>query len=284
VSKYSSESLVADARLRLDALPRGVGLLVVEGSEDRRIFSHILPLELIVAAGHKPLLLDAHALLDASEHSKVAFVVDCDYDVPAGRLHGSSNLIITEYPGVETDMVSLGAFLPVTRELLPAFGSSDRALSQVARRIMSKAISLAEQVGRIRHAAATLGEPLRFDRLQMERFWKRHRQPDPEEMVRLLVDQSEGLRATRDEILQAAREAPTGLIVCAGHDLVRALQAVLHQDYAVSIQRTRMLPEMLRLASADLISQWKVIERLRRWQEASGAYLELTTDPLGGGG
>lgn len=67
------------------------------------IFAERVRRDQLIAAGGKPLLLEAHEIVREEPDAGIVFIADCDFDVPAGRLKGSQNLIITECPAVETD-------------------------------------------------------------------------------------------------------------------------------------------------------------------------------------
>src|SRR6476660_7216731 len=101
----------------LDAMPSSAAVLIVEGSEDRRLLVPTLPLGRIIPATGKEPLLGAYRLLSPAEHARIAFIVDCDFDVPAGKLRGSPNLIITTHPAAETDVLDLGGLTGVVNEV-----------------------------------------------------------------------------------------------------------------------------------------------------------------------
>lgn len=101
ISYLSGAEVLADARLRLGALPADQGILIVEGYDDVRLFSpHSVGKESLLPCGNKDKLLDAYGRLEPGEEARIVFVADCDYDVPAERLRPASNLIITDYVDV----------------------------------------------------------------------------------------------------------------------------------------------------------------------------------------
>jgi hypothetical protein len=132
-----------------------------------------------------------------------------------------------------------------------------------------KAIARAGEVGRVRHAAAVLKEPVRFDLLSLEKFWRKYPGGNLHELVRLLLDQSASVSISRDDLIRAAEAVPLSLKCCAGHDIIRAVKSVLHEDYGIEGKRLETLPEMLRLASQQVLSEWDVLTRLRKWAQSN---------------
>ena len=63
-------------------------------------------------------------------------------------------------------------------------------------------------------------------------------------------------------------------------DKHRRIATVLHDDFRVPVAQLTSLPSLVRSAlPSDMLSTWKVLERLRRWEEQSGRQI-LRPDPL----
>src|SRR5262245_958817 len=106
--QYASGAIVlADARQRLRKHGTSFGILVVEGGDESRLLRRHAELpDLILPCGGKSLLLSAFEQLRPFEETRIAFLVDCDYDVPLGRLPRGPNLFITTHPAIETDLLA----------------------------------------------------------------------------------------------------------------------------------------------------------------------------------
>src|SRR4051794_5380989 len=105
----SGADLLADARIRLDALPPEAAVLIVEGRDDFLVFAdRCHALHAIIVAGNKPRALDAYRRLQQNEHDSFVFVLDCDYDVPLGTVTPKENLIVTRNADKEADFAELG--------------------------------------------------------------------------------------------------------------------------------------------------------------------------------
>src|SRR5205823_5004301 len=99
----SGVEVLADGRIRLDAMSDDASILVVEGRDDFLTFApRCGTVTSIITAGKKYHVLDAHDHLRPDERDRFVFVVDCDYDVPAGRLAPGPNLILTRNSDRET--------------------------------------------------------------------------------------------------------------------------------------------------------------------------------------
>src|SRR5881397_517496 len=137
-------ALAADARLRLEALESNIGLLIVEGGDDRLLFGdRCVPLQQILAAGGKSKVLDARARLTESEQARIAFVVDCDYDVATGALRGAPNFVLTEHADADADLFVMGGLSRVVLHCVRRV-ATDRDVEQLTHEVYERAVALAE--------------------------------------------------------------------------------------------------------------------------------------------
>ena len=125
----SAQALLADVRLRLDALGEESSVLVVEGHDDKRLFYTRMSASAdVIPSGGKRLLRSALGVLLETDKGRVLFFTDCDYDVPAGILRGGPDVIITATCDVESDLIHLGILDKVAVEVVPqAIASKDSA-------------------------------------------------------------------------------------------------------------------------------------------------------------
>jgi hypothetical protein len=263
--------VVGDARLRLNALPLSVGVLIVEGRDDRRIMQpRCIRPDIVVVAGGKPRLLESFDRLRPQEHSRIVFVFDCDFDAPiADALPRQANVAITSHPSAETDLVALGAIERVVSELLP----STADLAADTAEIVNRAVAVAEPFGRLRRASRVHGLGLDFDGLEIKRVRRRSQgSVTMDRACDVMLSRSTPSRSiSPDELRALAVVGGGGLAACAGHDLVAALRAVLHQDFGVVERDLLQLEGMLRLAfSEEMFGRWGVVDRIRRWESETG--------------
>ena len=129
----SGEEVLQTARLQVDALGGNRGGLILEGADDRKLFSPLcfVSSQLVIAGG-KSLVLEAHGSMREEDVGRFAFLVDCDGDVGDRGLRGRHDLIITENQDVENDLLALGALEPVVTQLVPAVGSGTVEAADVA--------------------------------------------------------------------------------------------------------------------------------------------------------
>jgi hypothetical protein len=278
----SGEEVLQYARLQIAPLGDSASVLVVEGSDDRKLFSLLCvsPAQVIVAGG-KDLVLAAHGALRSEDVDRLVFLVDCDGDVGRGTLRGSMNLIITEHADVEGDLIALGALESVVMQLVPAVASGERDAASVAATVQASVCRLAEPVGRVRRAARLASIPLKTVRQQdMEytEIGKKTREDLALAEALRQVARAAGLSPYQTKrIAERLGQTPRGFDVCNGHDLVEAVREVLVSEYTVPGGRAavRSADVPLRMAMQDAARRevWSVIARLRRWEAHSGSEL-----------
>jgi hypothetical protein len=135
--------------MRLDHLGEGAAILLVEGPDDKRVFSNRSPRrQQVVVSGGRKLLLEAYDALEGDDSERIIFVTDCDYEVAAGALSGSRNLIITQHADVDSDLIQLGALRKAVAELIPSAMDTTETLEQTTSRVLQRSLGIAEPLGR----------------------------------------------------------------------------------------------------------------------------------------
>lgn len=274
MSNYvSAEALLADARLRLDGLGAGTGILVVEGPDDKRLFygrarnpAQVLP------SGGRRLLLAGYEAATPADRDKILFVTDCDYAVRAGELRGGHGLVITAGTDVESDLLSLGLLPRIVTEIVPSALPANR-IELVADHALKLATTLALPVGRVRMAVKPIGVDLELDRLDYSKYWRRGAAALNLRKLMHVIDaklRTGGCDANLAELVHAT---PSDNGMCHGKDLLSALRTVLIHEYGVDRKITAdLLGIMLRLVLDDTrFEQWRVVERIRSWESKTGA-------------
>jgi hypothetical protein len=269
------KAALADARLRVDGMKRDQGILMVEGRDDLLVFSsRVLSLQSVVACGNKSKLRDALHSSTSADRSRILFVADCDYDVPAGTLQPVDGLVLTQHTDRETDFVQLGVVKAAVLRSIPRARASDEVAEAITTDVLNKATILAEALGRLRYVSSVDNLGLDFDDLELRRF--RRKQDgvvDGSKLIRSVVQRSPRTRIEPAGLEQRALDTPDGLEVCQGKDLVQAVTAVIHQDYGVSLKALGFVPELFRLVEDRIFEAWKVVDRVRAWEEQGGVRL-----------
>lgn len=274
MSEYSSGAeVLSEARLRRDGLGDDSGVLIVEGRDDLRLLkeicrspAHVLP------AGKKQRVLEAAERLRPREDRKFILLVDCDYDVPAGKLRGSSNLVITKYSDAESDMVALGVLEKVVFHAVPAAAGSEEQLKAITAIVHERAIELASAVGRIRRVSKLDQLGLDFKGLRFQRVRKKGTADiDDEKLASMVVQRSES-EISGPELAARARDMPSGVMPSNGHDLVESVRVVLHEDFGIKQVELANIDQLIRACASEpqFITRWSVVERIRAWEAKSG--------------
>lgn len=247
----SGEEVLQTARLQVDALSGNRGGLILEGADDRKLFSPLcFASSQLVIAGGKSLVLEAHGSMRAEDVGRFAFLVDCDDDVAEHGLRGRHDLIITEHHDVENDLLALGALELVVAQLVPAVASGDAEAADVAELVAANAKILAAPVGCVRRAARAQAISLGSLRQQDMDYFAigTCTAGDRRETALQQVGRAADLTAHQARrIRQELGSVPADHDVCNGHDLVEAVRAVLVRDYrgrreGRSAQRRRDAP------------------------------------------
>jgi hypothetical protein len=281
VSDYvNAQAFLSDARLRLDALGAESTVLIVEGNDDKRLFlprvsanSDILP------AGGKRLLRAALESIRDADKGHMIFFTDCDYDVPAGVLHGGPDIVITTSCDVESDLINLGILDRVAVEVVPQAIISKESAANVGTSVRTYAELLALPMGRIRMAAQPLGLDLAFDEVDFSKYWDKKTKAAlvdklysvTWEHIRKMFD------ITYDDWSARLDECPNNPIVCNGKDLAKGAQLFFRYMYKMDNKITaEMLLMMIRLAvDGGTFESWPVVKRIRSWEAAYGRVLLL---------
>ena len=272
----SAEALLSDARLRVDQLGGRRAILVVEGPDDKRLFSRwTATRQQVIATGGRTLLLSAHERAIQLNYLDIVFLTDCDYEVPLGYLlPGSPSLVITTHADVESDLAMIGGILEVVAELVPAANESTAALESISNEVMVRSVAIAEPLGRMRFVGRRGGFHVRTD-IRMNRHRTQGTDDvDLEKIVQTVIGTSPECPHSVAELSHLIADVPTGYSMCNGHDLSAAVNQVLRDDFAVRGQTPDSIERLLRqsVRAADLVG-WNVVQRLHAWENASDTLL-----------
>lgn len=277
MSNYpSAGALIADAHFRLDGLDASgarLGILVVEGPDDKRLFYHrVLNPAQILPAGGQRLLLAAYAAASPSDHDRILFITDCDYSVRLGELSGGHGLVITSGTDVESDLLTLGLLRKIVTEIAPSALSVNQ-VEKVAAEALSLAVSLALPLGRIRMASRPLGVDLGFEDIDFSKYWRRgERTLDEEKLIRVCANKLRAEACSAD-LKHLVSQTPDDAGMCHGKDLLSALRTILLHEYRVDAKVTvDILRMMLHIALDDAsFNSWTVTSRMRTWAAKTGS-------------
>jgi hypothetical protein len=272
--EYSSGAeVLSEARLRRAGLGDDSGVLIVEGRDDLRLLkdvcrssAHVLP------AGKKQRVLEAAEYLRPSEDKEFVLLVDCDYDVPAGDLRGSSNLVITQYSDAESDMFALGVLEKVVFQAVPFAASSDEDLKETTERVRARAIALADAVGKFRRISRLENLGLDFKDLRFSKArTKGSASVDTEKLARMLSQRSQDALSP-SQLMNLYEQADEVPMSCNGHDLVESVRVILHEDFGINQAELRGLDTLMRTCASEpqFIARWSVLHRIRAWEASSG--------------
>lgn len=274
----NAQAFLSDARLRLEALGPESTLLVVEGNDDKRLFySRISTSSDILPAGGKRLLRAALESIRDADKGHIVFFTDCDYDVPAGILHGGPDIVITTSCDVESDLISLGILDRVAVEVVPQAIASKESAANIGVDVRAHAEMLALPMGRIRMAAQPLGLELELDEVDFSKYWdKKAKAALVDKLYSVTWEHISKLSdVTYDEWSARLDECPNNSMVCNGKDLAKGAQLVFRYMYKMDNKvTTEMLLMMIRLAVDDgIFESWPVVKRIRSWEGAHGRVL-----------
>jgi len=272
----SADVLLADARLRIEAFQNRLGVLMVEGPDDKRLFyTRAYDPSQIIATGGRTLLLSAYEKASSADLDGMLFLTDCDYAVRRGELSGGmTGLIITVGTTIESDIVSLGTLPAVVMEVVPTAVSSNR-LASVCDEIMRLSTLIALPIGRVRMAIQPLGVDVGLGELDISKYWLKSQEKFDEEKLSIVVGRklrSQGVSVDLDALVA---KTPPDDRMCNGKDLLRAMRFILRGKYKVPTDiNDTVLCKMLRLAVSDTeFESWDVVARMRRWESETGKAL-----------
>jgi hypothetical protein len=275
VTQYTAESLLQDARLQVEALGEGHGVLIVEGETDKRLLApRWVPISSVVVATNKTLVVGAHAAMLEKDRGRIVCLVDCDDDVARGTLGGAPDLIITTNADVEADLVAQGAIRAVVAQVVSGALSSDSDLDEITTAVVTRSCACTIPLGRLRRAARLAGIALEFEPWKFDYESVRARRTD-------VVDEA----AIQSELqLRASLTAPQmrrirshvaaiadDYAICNGKDVIAACASVLKMDFGVPKRRLDNLDDLVRLGLGQAeFEAWDVIRRVRRWEASHG--------------
>ncbi|MEU1863253.1 hypothetical protein [Streptomyces gardneri] len=267
----SAYDLLLDAELRADGLGSSKGVLIVEGPDDKRVFArHVADPAQILPAGGRRLLMSAHEKASEIQRTKMIFVTDCDYEVRFKTLHGASDLVITTYTDMESDLISLGLIEAVLIEFVPSALSSNSACRSIAATVSEKARNIALPMGRMRMAAKPLGIPINLDDVKISRYWDaRKGEMNSARLVDAMhtkVSEAVTFEQWRDRV----DATPTDFGMCHGKDLVRAVAFLLKTEHRSDGITVDSLARVMRSSiSPAHLKSWDVVRRIESWQQAN---------------
>lgn len=288
---------------RRRALDPAVALVVVEGATDRRALLPFLETDVVVVpAIGRPNAIATHRRVNSEGLSGVLVLIDCDGEVP-DELKGLPDLIISANRDLEADLLlELNALRRYAMDLV-ADSVVDRAGAEVRiTMILERALAVSAELERVRRAARALGVKTRFvdpvtgqnrkvaaRDLQETASWlataNRMRTTDVVQAYGAVAG-----RSTEDAALVirvASRPvatpcAPHGAkqcapceyrALCVGHDLVELVAQALRDETGWELELTEV-DRGLRVASdRQLVADWCVSVRGRRWAEGAGVAL-----------
>ncbi len=266
----SAEALLADIRLRLEGSGVKSTALVVEGPDDKRLFYHrVSPTAHVVVAGGKTLLRSGLLSMLETDHGRILFLTDCDYDVRNGQLTGGPNVVITAGCDIEADLISLGVLDRLAVEIAPRAVETRGGAAKIGKDVREHAEKLCRALGRIRMASQPLGVDLCLDEWDFGKFWDRKTDAvlsDKLEQTAWSRLKSTGI--SRDQWHSLISDMPNDGSMCNGKDLVRASQLFFRAFYRMSNKITaEIMAMMLRLALDDQqFDSWSVVHRIRKWE------------------
>ena len=267
--------VLTEAEMQADT---GVPVVVVEGATDKAMLApKYTSVNQVVVSTGKMLLLEAHSLMRDDYRGRIVFIVDCDDDVPRGRLRGATDLIITTNGDMEADLVSLGALRWVVSKVVPAALRSEARLDEVTEQVRERSSAVAIEVGRVRRAARTCGIKLDFEPWDLQ--FGVMRTPgtvnvDAAAVFREVI-RAGGLREVQRRRIEARIEDhPCAYRVCNGKDVLEAAVSVLMTDFRVPRRKLGAIVEMAQSGvAAERFESWDVVRRVRRWEERYGMQL-----------
>jgi Protein of unknown function (DUF4435) len=277
----SAQALLADVRLRLDALGEESSALVVEGNDDKRLFySRVCASSDVIPTGGKTLLRSALESMLESDKGRVLFFTDCDYDVASGDLHGGPDIVITASCDVESDLIDLGILDKLAVEVVPQAISSKDSATRIGTNVREHAEKAALPLGRIRMAAQPFGVDLELEEIDFSKYWdKKSKTVLADKLYKVIRDHiSAKVGISQTEWDERLRQIPTNPILCHGKDLAKAAQMFFRYLYKMDNKITSgMLIMMMRLAiDESTFESWSVVKRIRAWEARSSRRL-LTT-------
>jgi hypothetical protein len=278
VTQYTAQSLLQDARLQVEALGEGHGVMIVEGDSDKRLFApRWAPASNVVVATNKTLVTGAHEAMLDRDRGRIVCLVDCDDDVARGTLRGAPDLIITIHADMEADLVAQGAIRAVVGQVVPDALSSDQRLEELTTTVLDRSRACVIPLGRLRRAARLAGIALEFQSWEFDYDRVRTRGTDVVDEVAIRAELQRRASLTTAQMGRIERNVATirtDYSVCNGKDVIAACAAVLRADFQVPRRRLDNLDDMVRLGLGQTdFEAWGVVQRVRRWEASYGARL-----------
>ena len=265
----SAEALLSDALLRRDRSALRFAYLSWKGQITKRLFAErTVRRQQVIAAGGRRLLLASRTVALAKKHEWLIYVTDCDYDVTMNLLRPGPGLIITEHADVEADLLAGGGWERLVAQLVPAALDDDDKLDEIMAAVMARTVALADVLGRYRRVAREVGFTAETDIRHTRYRRSGANQVDEERLLRSLWQSSEECTLDLNEFSDRIGAIQPDYNNCNGHDLVKALQHVLREDYGIRGVTPENLEDFLRYGvSKEAFEAWSVTERIRRWEQ-----------------
>jgi hypothetical protein len=209
------------------------------------------------------------------DRSGIAFLTDCDYEVPLGTLNPRPNLVITENAALEADLFEAGGFEEIVVQLVPAALNDDEVTLEFAAQLKDRSVALAEALGRIRRVAKEHAFPLDLDNFRHHKYRKSGSSiVDVDKMVRAVIQASREATLTATEVADRVEKIPSSYSNCNGHDLVAAVAHVLREDFGVRGHTEDTVAAILRNSFiGETFERLRIVDRLRRWEVGNSRQL-----------
>jgi len=276
----SPHVLLGEMRIRLDAMGAAFAGLFVEGPDDKRL---LLPefdySGQIVPCGGQPHLLAVLAVASDADRQRMAFLVDCDYEVTLGNLSPQPGLVISKNVDIEADLLEAGLFDAVAVEFVPAALANEHDRERISATLRDRAVEFARILGQVRQVAKQAA--VKIDTSDIK--YRRCRIPKTTEVdvpgfIQRLGQQLDFVGLDRSQFESAVLAANCGYKYCNGHDLVYALHFILREDYRVDVTRGT-LESFMRGAAGRVFDSLDAVQRLRAWEREKSRILFASDIP-----
>lgn len=244
--------------IRLERQVRKTAVLIVEGSDDKKLFTRFVEAHRcsIVGAYGKENVINVVSILDNSGFQGMLGVADRDFDDIENVTYASANLVFTDEHDAECMMLRSEALCRVLIEnasesKLRAFEAGEGVA------IRDVLLNRAHAIGCIRLISRRSGLSLNFDDLQFRFVDRDSLKVDVERLVDQIVSRTTPCTATRAELRQLIEEEMGEghdlWQICCGHDMIAILAIGMRRcigSAAVSDSDPSLIASKLRLAFA----------------------------------
>jgi hypothetical protein len=219
------------------------------------------------------MVLAAYEASTPRDREGMAFVVDCDFEVPLKKLISGPSIVISRNADFEADLLDLGLFEHIVSDAVPSLVSNPERIDDVAATVRERVLEIVQILGQVRRVAMPRGIDLEhFNKLNYRRWRaKGSTALNPRIMIEKL---GQGLHPSfcglsRDEFHEEVVSLPTGYQYCNGHDLIYAMEFILSADFKSKKTRGE-IENLLRGSAGEIFWEWSVPQRIRRWEAKTG--------------